>query len=335
MREFIRKPAIVFLVMSMLWVTACSDVSPGPQRSSKKSSSTASAQVDEPVTVTGAWGETPTVTFALPLADTHTRSEVLVEGDGPKLRENDPVLLAIHATSGSTGKVLRDDFSSTPQTYLFTATALGSDLYDSLKGVRVGSRVLHVVADTVPLVMTIDVFPLEASGIEVTDIPTTSGDGGDVPEVTTGEDGTPVIHIDPKAKAPQVLTTVPLMRGEGPQVQAGQTAVIRYVAARWSTGKVSDSTWTAGTLPATVTIGADALIEGLDSALTEVPVGSRVLVIVPPGQAFGLTEGKLKDETMVYVIDVLAASVPATTAGAATDQPTASADPASPTEGMQ
>lgn len=318
------------MVASALLLSACSAVSSGPERTTKKSSKSAVTKTKESVTVTGPWGEAPTMSFATPLADTHTRSEVLVEGDGAKIHDGDAVLLGIYATSGTTGEVMRNDFASVPQAYEFSVESLGSDLYGALKGVRVGSRVLHVLQDTVPLVMTIDIYPLSADGTAVADVPTKSSDGGAIPKVTVGADGTPVVSINPKAKAPQVLTTVSLLRGDGPQVQAGQSAVIRYVAAQWSTGKVSGSTWKAGSLPATVKIGADKLIEGLDAALTEVPAGSRILVIAPPGQAFGLTEGKLKNETMVYVIDVLAASAePSTTSASATPDSSGS----SPTKG--
>lgn len=77
----------------------------------------------------------------------------------------------------------------------------------------------------------------------------------------------------------------------------------------WSTGDVFDSTWGDGKTPVTVTVGADEVIEGLDDTLVGVPVGSQLLVVVPPTLGFGAVEGHaLAKETLVYVIDVLAAS---------------------------
>jgi len=259
------------------------------------------------IQVTGTVGSAPQLTYPVPWTETTPTTKVLVEGKGARLQEGSAVLLEIYAQDGSTGKVIRDDFTGIAAAYLLTPDGLGSDLYAVVVGRKAGSRLLHtVVSDGVPVVMTVDILPTTARGTKVKDVPTESVDGAPVPTVTTGTDGVPQVTVDTEAKPPASLTAVALRRGTGEQVKAGRTAVLQYVAVRWSTGKVSGSTWGPGGLPVTVTIGADELIEGLDDALTEVAAGSRVLVVVPPDKGFAPAGGKLKNETLVYVVDVLA-----------------------------
>ena len=199
--------------------------------------------------------------------------------------------------------MLRDDFSTLPQVYRVTPSSLGQDLYDVLLGVRGGSRVVHITYDVVPLIMVVDVLPLRATGTDVENPTSQSADGAELPTVKDRK-----IIIPEDSVPPAMLSTAVLRIGSGQQVRAGQRAVLQYQAVRWSNGRVVGTTWDKDELPVTVKIGSDVLIEGLDAALTDVAVGSRILVVVPPGLAFGLSDGRWRDETMVYLIDVLAAS---------------------------
>ncbi|GAA2247923.1 hypothetical protein GCM10010401_22200 [Rarobacter faecitabidus] len=270
------------------------------------------------IQVTGTWGFRPEVAFTPPLMISEPDDRVLIQGAGSNLKEGGKALLQIYAVSASNGDVLRDDFATVPQTYRVTTAALGEDLYDVVLGRRTGSRLVHITYDSVPIIMIIDILPLKASGTKVDPPAATSSDGAALPTVVDNK------VVIPDSDPPRVLTTSMLILGNGVQMSAGQTAVLQYQAVRWSNGKVVGTTWDADTLPVTVKVGSDALIEGLDAALTDVTVGSRMLVIVPPGLAFGLTDSRWRRETMVYLIDVLAAS----TADAAEDQGAETENPA-------
>ncbi|GAA2520803.1 FKBP-type peptidyl-prolyl cis-trans isomerase [Rarobacter incanus] len=276
---------------------------PKPSKSTETATPDKDVDVLEHVQVTGTWDTKPDVAFTPPVSITKTERKTLIEGAGGKLRPNGKALLRILAISGSTGDELRNDFDTLPQVYRVTVTDLGEALYESLVGIRAGGRVSIATYDEIPLIMVVDVLPINADGTKVADPATESSDGEKLPTV----DGTN-ITIPKKSDPPSVLTTSVLIRGNGAQVAAGKGAVIQYEAVRWSNGKVVGSSRADDALPVTVNVGSDALIEGLDSALSDVTVGSRILVVVPPGQAFGLTDGKWKKETMVYLIDVLAAS---------------------------
>ncbi|MCG6197677.1 FKBP-type peptidyl-prolyl cis-trans isomerase, partial [Anoxybacillus sp. LAT_38] len=69
--------------------------------------------------------------------------------------------------------------------------------------------------------------------------------------------------------------------------------------------------WGEGRLPQTVTLGTDQLIEGFDEGLVDLPVGSEVMLVVPPSLGFGPSGNELATETLVYVVDILAVSPPA------------------------
>lgn len=257
------------------------------------------------ITVTGTGGAVPQLDFAVPLTLTSPVQEVVWEGAGDALVDGGPVLLRVYTVNGTDASVVRDDFASVPVAYLMTQESIGSELYAVLSGHSVGARIMYAAdTDGTPLVSTIDILPTSASG-DVSDpeagLPSVSHGPGGVPTVTVPE-GT-----DPPAE-PVVRQTI---RGTGGQVASGQQVVIQFVAVKWSTGEVFDTTWGEERLPQTVTLGADQLIEGFDEGLVDLPVGSEVMLVVPPGLGFGPSGNELATETLVYVVDILAVSPPA------------------------
>ncbi|MBI9114943.1 FKBP-type peptidyl-prolyl cis-trans isomerase [Sanguibacter suaedae] len=282
---------------ALVAVTALAACAPPPEEAP-----TATEAPGPVVEATGPGGQAPTFTYPVPLDLDEPFTEVLWEGDGDPLVDGAPVLVRIYSEDGRDASVLRDDFASVPQSYLLAPEAIGSDLYATLSGATVGSRILHVVeTDDVPLVMSIDVLPTRAVGE-----PVSPGDG--LPSVSHGPDGSPTVTIPAEVPAPANAVVHQIIRGTGDQVVAGQQVVIRYVAVKWSTGEVIDTTWGADLLPETVTIGLDQLIEGVEDGLEGLFVGSQVMLVVPPGQAFGPSGNELSTETLVYVVDILGTS---------------------------
>ena len=115
------------------------------------------------------------------------------------------------------------------------------------------------------------------------------------------------IRDSPDAAPPTELVVQPLQRGDGPQVAVGQVITVQYVGVSWSDGTVFDSSWASGELPDSFPIGVQSVIAGWDSGLVEQPVGSQVLLVVPPQMAYGGTEDELAAETLVFVVDILSA----------------------------
>jgi peptidylprolyl isomerase len=70
----------------------------------------------------------------------------------------------------------------------------------------------------------------------------------------------------------------------------GQTLITQYVGLNWRTGKAFDSSW-ARKQPFGFQLDAKPaqIIPAWDKGLIGVPVGSRVMLIVPPAQGYGKT----------------------------------------------
>lgn len=257
------------------------------------------------VTVTGEFGVAPEVTFEQPLVVTEPSVQVLREGTGPRVEEGRPILLDFYAESGADGSVINETYSGEPRPYLLSAEALGVDIHAALGGQRVGSRILHLVppdgSSGAATVAVFDILPTRASG---EDQPPREG----LPLVELDDDGKPSVTMPEGTAPPTDLVVQPLIRGTGPQVAAGQVITVQYVGVKWSDGTVFDSTWEEGKLPASFPIGVGSVMQGWDAGLVEQMVGSQVLLVVPPDLAWRGTDNELAEETLVFVIDILAAS---------------------------
>ena len=257
------------------------------------------------VTVSGEPGAAPELSFEQPLVVEEPSVQVVWEGDGPRVEEGEPILIDFYAESGADGSVINETFSSEPRPYLLSAEALGVDIFEALSGQRVGSRILHLVppdgTSGASTVAVFDLLPTRAAG-EV------MAPREGLPEVALDDDGKPTITVPEGAAPPTDLVVQPLIRGKGQQVAAGQVITVQYVGVKWSDGTVFDSTWEAGKLPASFPIGVGSVVPGWDSGLVEQTVGSQVLLVVPPDLAYRGTDHELAEETLVFVVDILAAA---------------------------
>jgi FKBP-type peptidyl-prolyl cis-trans isomerase len=120
-------------------------------------------------------------------------------------------------------------------------------------------------------------------------------------------DKEPTVTI-PAAKAPATLDVKTLYHGSGPTITTTDAIVGNYVVYIWSgtTHKLAQSTYTS--LPA---LFAGRLLPGLQAALRNQKVGSRVLAVIPPKDGYGkqgnASGGVKPTDTLVFVIDLLKA----------------------------
>lgn len=256
------------------------------------------------VQVRGELGQRPELAFETPFEVDRPVVEVLVEGTGPELVEGEPVLLDFYAESGADGSLVGETYSAEPKPYLLTPEALGTQIHRALSGRTVGTRLLHLVPGE---------GPAESTTIAVFDIRPTRAAGEPVepreglPGVELSSDGVPTVTV-PDAPPPGELVVQTLQRGPGPQVQPGQVITVQYLGVAWSTGETFDSTWERGRLPAPFPIGVGSVLPGWDAGLVEQTVGSQMLLVVPPDLGYGTSVAELVDETLVFVVDILAAS---------------------------
>ena len=254
------------------------------------------------VEVTGGAGQEPTLVYAHPLAIEQATSEVIWEGSGPPLADGGPVLLNYRLEKAVDATLVKETFTQVPKPSTLTPETLSEDLYDALSGESVGARILLVLpatSDTSSFasVMVVDVLPTRAAG------ETVSPREG-LPTVTLGGDGEPTIAT-PAGDPPGALVVQALIKGDGTQVEEGATVTVQYTGVRWSDGSLYDSTWTQGE-PKSFDLG-DGILPGLAEGLVQQTVGSQVMLVIPP--MVGAAAGSEQD-TLVFVVDILAASNP-------------------------
>jgi peptidylprolyl isomerase len=279
----VRRVVVAALAVALL-VTGCGAVSAPPPD----------------VMVSGDAGARPTITYVTPLTVGATVHRVVWPGAGAELVDGKPVLVDFWLENASDATVVKESYSSSPTPRLLTVEDLGKDLYETLHDQRVGARLLQISpapgsgAADYPTVTVLDVLPTRAAGEAVK-----PRDG--LPAVTLGKDGSPSITAS-RAAPPAELVTQPLLRGTGAQVAAGDIVTVQYTGFSWTTGEPFDSTWTNGSPVSFALASVPAW-----ATLVEQPVGSQVMLIVPPSYPLGVTQSQeLTGQTIVFVIDILA-----------------------------
>jgi FKBP-type peptidyl-prolyl cis-trans isomerase len=129
----------------------------------------------------------------------------------------------------------------------------------------------------------------------------------------------PTVTI-PKETGSGPLLTKTVIAGTGAKLTSSDGMIGNYVAYVWSgkTSKQLGSSYSQGT----PSLFVGSLLPGLETALVGQKLGSRVLAVIPPKDAFGSTgnstEGIGANDTLVFVIDMIStfgtSSVPGTQA---------------------
>lgn len=258
--------------------------------------------------------DTPVVTVEAPWAIAKTQSKVLKPGtSAQKVGETATVSINYVGVNGRTGEIFDSSYErGAPASFPLDGVIPGFKL--GLQGQQVGSRVVIGVTpeDGYPqgtqdgsiapgdsLIFVVDI--LSASFDEATGEPVAPAAG--LPAVTL-KDGKPEIAIPAGAKAPTELQIQPLIKGTGAPVAADSTVSVKYRSWNFADGALLEDAWQAqaGPLP--------KLIQGWQKGLVGQPAGSRVLLVVPPAQAYpdgrpSATPSLAPDQTLVYVIDIL------------------------------
>jgi peptidylprolyl isomerase len=275
------------------------------------------------VTAAGSFGHAPSVKIPATKAGGNLYVKTEVQGSGSPLASTDAFLgnYVVYIWSGSTHKLALSTYTATPQVL---SGKLLPGLQTALEGKKMGSRVLAVlppkygygtagnsqvgVTGTDTLVFVVDMIraysgTASASGTHVSD------GGGTLPSVSATANSAPKITI-PKSSPPSSLVVKTLIKGSGPPVTKGQEVVTQYVGVNWRTKSVFDSSWSRSA-PFGFQIGATPaqIIPGWDKGLLGVPVGSRVLLVIPPKDGYGSAgqaqAGIKGTDTLVFVVDIL------------------------------
>ncbi|MDN4473968.1 FKBP-type peptidyl-prolyl cis-trans isomerase [Demequina zhanjiangensis] len=127
-----------------------------------------------------------------------------------------------------------------------------------------------------------------------------------LPVITRDATGAPSIDFT-GTEMPEGLVVEVLESGDGPAVVEGQHITVHYSGWLWDGAKF-DSSFDRGE-SITFPIAYGALIDGWVDGVVGQPVGSKLLLVVPPESGYGFRPmGPIPaGSTLVFVIDVLEA----------------------------
>jgi peptidylprolyl isomerase len=272
----------------------------------------------ESISVTGALGEQPVVSFPSPISAESIQSRVVIAGHGPVFTGRNLLEFEFAGYNGGSGQLIQQ--SSFDGTQVQTGTFGPGEVpnfCEALAGANEGSRIVAIIppdqahsgegipalgvgaADAFIFVIDIKrVFPEKAAGDSV------APEAG-LPTVVTTPDGVPGVAI-PKTAAPTELRIAQLIRGSGDVVEKGQLVTLHYSGFLWDSSEKFDSSWDSGEA-VQFQMQDGALIEGFLSAVIGQPVGSQVLAVIPPALGYGdAGAGSIPPgATLVFVIDIL------------------------------
>jgi peptidylprolyl isomerase len=179
------------------------------------------------------------------------------------------------------------------------------------------SRLQVVSAAVIPL------FLLAACGSGKTDAKPNSLDSITV----AGTDTAPTVTFKTKPMTVKTTTTKVITQGKGAKLTKDNTVLFNYAIFNGKDGKQALSNF--GKPTESVGLGAKNLLPGLSKGLAGQNIGSRLLVAMPPADAFG-SEGASKlgigpTDTVVFFLSLVSASTP---------PKTATGDPVKPAAGL-
>jgi peptidylprolyl isomerase len=263
----------------------------------------------------------PNVTFAAPITADSIQSRVVFEGDGNVFTGRNLIEFEFAGYHGGNGELLQEtNFDGKNPAPGFFGPDSVPNFCSALVGAREGSRVVAIFPPKDahdgrgvenlgigPNDSFVFVFDLARVYLEKAEGSAVAPEAG-MPAVVTTPEGVPGVTI-PKTNAPSELRISQLLKGAGEIVKSGDNVTMHYSGFLWTGGTKFDSSWDKGT-PAQFEVSPGMLIDGFLSAVVGQPVGSRVVVVIPPALGYGEQASATipANSTLVFVIDILGTS---------------------------
>ena len=277
----------------------------------------------ESVTVSGPTEDAPDVEVFTPFRTSTAAFDDVVVGDGTRITSDSQlVVLDVSITSGETGDNLIEtnydgDLSQVSPVSRWKDVIPSFE--DALQCATEGSRIVVALPPGGIESQTATSLELGAndSAVAVVDVRKVylgRADGADqfivgngLPSVVRGPDGRPGVIV-PDAAPPTDLVVETLKKGTGAEVTGDAPVRVHYTGLTWADRSVFDTTWDAEPQ----SIDLESMLPGFGEALTGQTVGSQVLIVLPPDQAYGEEgQGSIPpDSTLVFVVDILGIDQP-------------------------
>ncbi len=275
----------------------------------------------EAVAIAGEPGTKPEVTWKDQLDAGDLEVETLVEGDGAEVKAGDTVLTHLWIGNGFSQEETYTTYGEGAQQISVDTEQLSPVFVAALEGQKKGSRVAVVGSaeeafgesgnpnlgignkDTVLLIADLAGDPLAGPEGKEEAAP------GWAPRILEKDGDVTAFEFGRTPAPADKLRKAVLVTGEGPAVQSGQTITVNYLGQVYGGAKPFDESYSKE--PASFPIGTGGVVKGWDQGLVGVPVGSRVLLAIPPALGYGEQgneqAGIKGTDTLYFVIDVLGA----------------------------
>lgn len=305
-----RRLALPLLLTAALGLAGCATSGGDVEESPSATATTQTVEVGDEgpfPEVGGAFGEKPSLVFSDAEPSGTLQAEVLVPGDGDVVGNGD-LLVVDYLGQVWDGDVFDNSYDRGAPAAFSIGTGAVIQGWDAvLVGQQTGSRVIMTIppefgygstgnsaagiAGTDTLVFVVDIVDTFAPDVAGSPDAVPTPESASVVPVIEGALGQPAsISIPEGAPAPTEGSTTVLATAAGQPAQPGQL-VVQYAATYWDNTS-GQSTWETGT-PAAVDVGTG----GAFDSLVGVPVGSRVLLVLP---------STAETQAIAVVIDVVA-----------------------------
>ena len=131
-----------------------------------------------------------------------------------------------------------------------------------------------------------------------------------------GTDAAPSLVFKTTPLTVPATTTKVLKTGSGDALTTANSITLNYALFNAANGAQIDTSYGKGTVP--INLSSTGLMKGLSKGLLGQQVGSRLLIAVPPADGFGAqgsTQASIgPSDTLVFLVDILSATTPLTTA---------------------
>ncbi|MEU5158092.1 FKBP-type peptidyl-prolyl cis-trans isomerase [Streptomyces sp. NPDC020875] len=317
-----RRPAALRAVTGLLVVPALLLSTAACGSDDDKGSDSISSKGGLPAITAGAkFGEKPTLAKGEGAAPKELKIEVISAGTGATLKKGDHAQVNYYGQEWDESEPFDTSFG---KGQLFPVNIGGGGVIEgwqkALDGQKIGSRLEVSIppnlayGDTArgeikanaTLVFVMDIvkgtsIPAAAKGVEVP-----QRDAA-LPKVGVNTDGkAPSVTFPKGGAAPKKLVSEYVIEGTGPAVTDKDDIVVKYDAFLWDGGQKFGGTY-GNDMTETLSL-ANLQVKGLKDGPVGKKIGSRVLLVLPPDQAFGDQEqqGIPKNSTLVFVMDILA-----------------------------
>ena len=127
-----------------------------------------------------------------------------------------------------------------------------------------------------------------------------------------GTKTTPSVTFKTKPLSVKVITTKIVIAGKGAKLSKADSIVFNYILFNGKDGKQVQSSF--GKRAFSLNLGDASLLAGVGKGLAGQKIGSRLLLAIPPADAFGAQGdeqgGFSPNDTVVFLIDLVSASTP-------------------------